>query len=76
MSRPRSGDPFGVSAGWGGRVTSGGIASGQNVQVLASEDLTRAMIFSPLGAAVAGLATIIALAAWASRGNRGLGLVS
>jgi len=76
MSRPRSGDPFGLLASWGGSGTSGGFTSGRAVQVLVSEDLTRAMIFSPLGAAVAGLATIIALAAWASRGNRGLGLVS
>jgi hypothetical protein len=43
---------------------------------LASAHLTRAMIFTPIGAALSGLATLVSGIAWASKANHGLMLVS
>lgn len=51
------------------RISGGG-------QVVASGDLTRAMVLNPLAAAASGLTTLFAMATWASRGNREMELAS
>jgi len=65
------------SLGFGsGSLTNGAISGARGAQVVASEDLTRAMVFTPIATAASGLTTIFALATWASRGNRSMELVS
>jgi hypothetical protein len=75
VGAPSTGQASGVSVS-SGSATAGGVAGGQGVRVLVDEGLSGAMVFSPIGAAFAGIATLTALAAWSSSGNRGLNLVS
>jgi hypothetical protein len=75
MGSPESGGSSGLGLS-GGSLTNGAIGGARRAQVIASEDLTRAMVFTPIATAVSGLTTIFAMAAWASRGNRPMELVS
>ena len=75
MGSPGAGGSSGLGFG-SGSLTNGGIGGARSVQVVASEDLTRAMVFTPIATAVSGLTTIFAMATWASRGNRPMELVS
>jgi len=59
-----------------GSLTNGAISGARGAQVVVNEDLTRAMVFTPIATAVSGLTTIFAMATWASRGNRLMELVS
>jgi hypothetical protein len=75
MGSPGAGGSSGLGFG-SGSLTNGAIGGARSVQVVASEDLTRAMVFTPIATAVSGLTTIFAMATWASRGNRSMELVS
>lgn len=68
------GSPSGLGLS-SGSLTNGAIGGARGARVVASEDLTRAMVFNPIAAGVSGLTTIFAMAAWASRGNRAMELV-
>ena len=75
IGSPGAGGSSGL--GWSsGFPTSGAINGARLGNVVASEDLTRAMVFTPLATAASGLTTIFAMAAWASRGNREMELVN
>lgn len=45
-------------------------------RTLASQHLTRAMIFTPIGAALSGLATLVAGITWATHSKHGMLVVS
>jgi hypothetical protein len=75
MGTPGSGGSSGLGFS-SGSLTNGGFGGARGRQVVASEDLTRAMVFTPIATAVSGLTTILAMATWASRGNRPMELVS
>jgi hypothetical protein len=64
---------LGLSSSW---LNNGAIGGARGAQVVASEDLTRAMVFTPIATAACGLTTILAMATWASQGNRQMELVS
>jgi hypothetical protein len=77
MGSARAGSPVAMSLGQSnGPFANGPIAGGRGQQVVAGQDLTRAMVFTPIAAAVSGLTTIFTMATWASKGNRPMELVS
>jgi precorrin-6B methylase 2 len=75
MGRPGAGGSSGLGFG-SGSLTNGAIGGARSVQVIASEGLTSAMVFTPIATAACGLTTIFAMATWASQGNRQMELVS
>lgn len=57
-----------------GRNPDGGTVQWSDIETIVDTDLTSAMVFSPLGATVAGLGVIFSLVAGA-KGTRGTNIV-